>query len=52
MGQPEGKACGTIPPCKVPRGVQAFTYFVYTYFCSPFEVLEKGCHHLQSLKKG
>ena len=26
--------------------VQAYTYFVYTYFAALFEVEEKGCHPL------
>ena len=35
-----------IPPCIAFRGVQTHTYSLYTYICSPFEVLEKGRHAL------
>ena len=38
-----------IPPCIAFRGVQTHTYSLYTYICSPFEVLEKGRHALQTL---
>ena len=42
------KPVNNTPHVYSPRGVQARTYTLYTYMCSPFEVLEKGRHALQA----